>query len=235
MSDKRINKLTSLLTREIAQIINREIKDPRLKGMVSITNLELAKDLKTAVVHVSVFSLDNIDARRHEDIEVLNNASRYIMFLLSKRIYIKYIPNLYFKIDKSLEKVAKVNEILEDIRKEHHDSPETARDAAAGADAARQSGQPNQEDISRENPTGGPASYVSAAHAGSETEPEAVKPRKKPRTAGSSRKAKTDKKASKTSGKGKNTRKKKSSPVKKVKSVPGRKKRKPVKVRKSGV
>ena len=117
-STRRTEKIESLLQQEIALIIQKEIKDPRLSGLVSVTRVEVSDDMRNATVSVSVFSLDNIEEHRETDIEVLNHSASYIMFLLSKRLKIKYIPELLFKIDVSIEKASRVIEILNRNKKQ---------------------------------------------------------------------------------------------------------------------
>lgn len=112
MASRRMEKLESLLQQEIALVIQNEIKDPRLSGMVSVTRVEVAQDMRNATVFVSVFSLDNVEKQRAVDLEVLNHSARYIMFLLSKKLEIKYIPDLIFKIDLGMEQASRVLEIL---------------------------------------------------------------------------------------------------------------------------
>jgi len=112
MASRRTEKIESLLQQEIAAIIQKEIKDPRLSGMVSVTRVECAPDMRNAAVFVSVFSLDKIEEHRETDLEVLNHSAKYIMFLLSKKIEIRYIPELVFKIDRSIEQASRVIDIL---------------------------------------------------------------------------------------------------------------------------
>jgi ribosome-binding factor A len=107
-----MEKIESLLQQEIALVIQNEIKDPRLSGMVSVTKVEVAQDMHNATVFVSVFSLDNVDEHRAKDLEVLNHSARYIMFLLSKKLEIKYIPELVFKLDLSIEQASRVLGII---------------------------------------------------------------------------------------------------------------------------
>lgn len=117
MSDKRMHKLKSLLIQEIAGIINTEIKDPRLQGLVSVTDMKIEPDLRTAIVNVSVFDLGSLETKREKDIDALNSASHYIMFLLSRRLHLKYIPELEFRIDRSMEVSANISRIIAEDKK----------------------------------------------------------------------------------------------------------------------
>ncbi len=117
MASRRQERIESLLHQEIANIIQNEVKDPRLAGMVSVTRVEASPDMRNATVFVSVFTLDNLEERRTTDLEVLNHSARYIMFLLSQRLEIKFIPELAFKLDRSMEHASRVYEILNKNKK----------------------------------------------------------------------------------------------------------------------
>ena len=88
----RKDRVASILSREISDIIEHEIKDPRL-GFVTITTVDVSIDLKTAIVYFS--SLDN----KTEGLETLNRAKGYIRSSLAQRVRMKFIPNLEFRID----------------------------------------------------------------------------------------------------------------------------------------
>lgn len=104
----RKDRIASILNREISDIIEHEIKDPRL-GFVTITTVDVSIDLKTAIVYFS--SLDN----KTEGLETLNRAKGYIRSSLAHRIRMKFIPNLEFKIDNSFEYGKKIDALLEEI------------------------------------------------------------------------------------------------------------------------
>jgi ribosome-binding factor A len=104
----RKDRVASILSREISDIIEHEIKDPRL-GFVTITTVDVSIDLKTAIVYFS--SLDN----KTEGLETLNRAKGYIRSSLAQRVRIRFIPNLEFKIDNSFEYGNKIDALLEEI------------------------------------------------------------------------------------------------------------------------
>lgn len=108
---KRSQRLGILLREEIADIIMRRIKDPRL-GFITVTDVELSEDLKIAKVFISVL--------REEDkkvtLEILNSAKGLIRSEVSKRVRVKFIPTLEFMIDKSIEHGDKIDRLLKEIR-----------------------------------------------------------------------------------------------------------------------
>lgn len=108
---KRSQRLSILLREEIADIIMRKVKDPRL-GFVTVTDVELSEDLKTARVFVSIFN----DEDKETALEILNSAKGLIRGEVSKRIRVKFIPTVEFRIDKSVEHGEKVDRLLKEIK-----------------------------------------------------------------------------------------------------------------------
>ncbi len=108
---KRTQRLNILLREEIADLIMKKIKDPRL-GFVTVTDVEISNDLKTAKVFISIMNDDDIDI----SIEILNSTKGFIRSELSKRVRLKYIPSLDFKIDKSVKHGSRIDALLKEIK-----------------------------------------------------------------------------------------------------------------------
>lgn len=108
---KRTQRLNILLREEIAELVMKKIKDPRL-GFVTVTDVEISSDLKIAKVFISIMNDDDIDV----SMDILNSAQGIIRSELSKRIRLKYIPSLEFKIDKSIRHGVRIDELLREIK-----------------------------------------------------------------------------------------------------------------------
>ena len=99
MMHPRMDRLNQELRQEIAMIIHQELKDPRL-GFVTITRMELSKDLRHAKV---LFSCLGGEPERARAQEVLERSAGFIQGLLKKRFRLKTIPTLTFQYDASIE------------------------------------------------------------------------------------------------------------------------------------
>ncbi len=108
---KRTQRLNILLREEIADIIMKKIKDPRL-GFITVTDVELSSDLKIAKVFISI--MDEKDTELN--IDILNSAKTLIRNEISKRIRIKHIPTIEFRIDKSAEHGDRIDQLLRQIK-----------------------------------------------------------------------------------------------------------------------
>jgi ribosome-binding factor A len=108
-----MKRATEEIRREIGLIICGELRDPRVPPILTVTEVRLATDMRNATVFVSVLGGEK---ERKGALIALNNAAPFIQRTLGARIRLKYMPRLLFKPDATLEKGAKINELLKEIR-----------------------------------------------------------------------------------------------------------------------
>ena len=107
---KRSQRVSDLLRKEIADIIIYRLKDPRI-GFITVTGVDVTDDIKLARVYVSVFR----EGERKTTLEVLNSAKSFVRSELSKRLRMKFIPSIEFRLDTAIEYGNKIEELLKDI------------------------------------------------------------------------------------------------------------------------
>ncbi|MDY7033914.1 MAG: 30S ribosome-binding factor RbfA [Thermodesulfobacteriota bacterium] len=112
MEYKRADRVSDLLREEIARMLLREVKDPRI-GFVTITDVEVSDDLRSAKVF---FSMVGSEMELEKAMKGLNSASRFIKRKLGKRLRMRYIPDIVFKFDRSLEYGSHINGILKELK-----------------------------------------------------------------------------------------------------------------------
>jgi ribosome-binding factor A len=109
----RIKRINEELRTAIAMILMTELKDPRLhSGLVTVTNVAVAKDLHNAQVWVSVYGTEEDGAAA---LEALEHSRGFIRRLLADRIVLKYIPVLHFRLDTSEQYADKINRLLKKV------------------------------------------------------------------------------------------------------------------------
>ncbi len=108
MTTPRIARLRELFKEETSVILQREMKDPRI-GFVSVTDVELSADLRHARIFVSVLGDAEAKARTMQG---LASAQGFIRTELARRIRLRHVPEVLFKMDESIERGARVNELL---------------------------------------------------------------------------------------------------------------------------
>ena len=112
---RRTDRLNSLLRDELSVLIQREVRDPRVGTLVSVTAVETATDLQTARVFVSVLG----DKKEREaSVKALNTASGFLRKKLSERVEMRQVPSLQFMADKSIEEGQKLLALIDQVASE---------------------------------------------------------------------------------------------------------------------
>jgi ribosome-binding factor A len=112
MPGYRIDRVNEDIKRELSEII-RNLKDPRITGLVSILNVEVSQDLSYAKVYVS-----DVGGDPKEAVKGLKSAAGYARRELSTRLTIRKTPELKFIYDESIEHSAKIAKIINEIIKD---------------------------------------------------------------------------------------------------------------------
>jgi ribosome-binding factor A len=114
MSKPRPERVQEALRQEISRIVHDELKDPRI-GFLTITKVELTKDLRYAKVYFSVLGGEK---DKNLALKGLNSAKGYIKNIIADRINLRFVPEVAFKIDESLQYAKDIYDLLEQIKKE---------------------------------------------------------------------------------------------------------------------
>jgi ribosome-binding factor A len=118
MGKVRTNRISEEIKRELANIIQMELKDPRIKGLLSITNVQVTGDLRYAEVYISFYGNKE---EQNEVLVTLKKAAGFIRNELGKRVRLRFVPELLFKPDNSMEHGAKISAILSKINREEEE------------------------------------------------------------------------------------------------------------------
>jgi len=112
MTTRRQRQVAELLHEEISLLIQRRARDPRL-GFVTVTDVEMTPDLRTAHVYVSVLGSDD---EVREALAGLNHAVSFFRRELGASLSLRYIPQLDFRLDDSLERGFRIDRLLDSLR-----------------------------------------------------------------------------------------------------------------------
>ena len=108
---RRTDRVSDVLRAELADLLLREIHDPRVK-LASVTGVEVTTDLKKAIVRISVLG---DDAQRQETIEGLRHARGFLRTELARRLRLRVTPELNFELDRGAEHSQRISDILEGL------------------------------------------------------------------------------------------------------------------------
>jgi len=111
MGENRIERIANLIKKEVAEMLIREVKDPRI-GMVTITGATVSKDLRIAHIYYSAFG----NEKQLQDSAIgLRQATKFIQREIGRRIRMRYTPAIDFQFDHSLEYGSHIDKILQDL------------------------------------------------------------------------------------------------------------------------
>lgn len=116
----RIDRINSLLREVISDVIRKEVKNPHISPMWTVTLVETAKDLSHAKVHVSIIGDQKT---KEETMKALRQSAGFIAQASSKQVNLRYFPNLHFILDEGADKHMRIEALLQEIEKQKkHDS-----------------------------------------------------------------------------------------------------------------
>lgn len=110
---KRIDRIAILIQRQLAQIIQKEITDPRIPKIITITEVRVTPDLRQADVYYSAFDKNNAATTI-----VLNKAASFIRTILAKQIDLRIVPKLHFHYDGTLDYARHLTDLIDKANKD---------------------------------------------------------------------------------------------------------------------
>ncbi len=115
MVKNRTLRLNSLLREVISEVIHREVRNPHVSQFVSVTSVEITKDLQHAKVFISVIGTPQ---EKDLTIKALQSAAKFIAINSSKKVVMRYFPELTFYLDTSVDKQMRIDAMLGKIKEQ---------------------------------------------------------------------------------------------------------------------
>lgn len=126
-NDRRVSRVSSLIKREVSQMLLNEIKDDRVgAGMVSVTDVDVSGDLQHAKIFVSIYGTEEAKA---ETMEGLRSSTSFVRRELGHRIRLRRTPEVIFLEDHSLERGDRMLYLLNQISRNRPDDDGSELDA----------------------------------------------------------------------------------------------------------
>jgi ribosome-binding factor A len=107
---KRNQRVNQLIKEELGKIISRELVFPQ-DILVTVTNVETSSDLEHAKIKISIMPIE----KKERVLEILQKNIYHLQKLLNKKLVMRYVPQIKFEVDKTQEKVEKIEELLKKI------------------------------------------------------------------------------------------------------------------------
>jgi ribosome-binding factor A len=118
LANYRGGRINEEIRRELSNIIQNEIKDPRLTAMVSITRVDVTKDLRYAKVYVSLFGKDD---EKINTLSALKSSAGFMRKEIGHRINLRYTPELIIELDNSIEHGMHMDALFQSIREKENE------------------------------------------------------------------------------------------------------------------
>ncbi|MBS0604645.1 MAG: 30S ribosome-binding factor RbfA [Verrucomicrobia bacterium] len=115
MVKNRIARLNSLLREVLSEVIRNDVRNPQVNKFVTVTSVDITNDLQHAKVYISVIGTA---LEKEETVKALQSAAGFIAILSSKKVVMRYFPELTFKLDTSVEQQMRIDELLNKIKNE---------------------------------------------------------------------------------------------------------------------
>jgi len=110
-NETRLNRINEELKKELSQVINYELKNSNVTGMITVTRVKITPDFKYAKVYVSILNSKSIG----KTIEGLKESSGFIRSRIAKNINLRITPELVFEVDDSLDYGERIDTILKEL------------------------------------------------------------------------------------------------------------------------
>lgn len=110
----RQEKLGELFAAELSDLLRTRVKDPRV-GFASITHVEVSGDYRHAKIYVSVLGSEE---ERSDTIKALKHATGFLRHELASRVTLRYMPEIVFKLDTSIEQGSRILELIRESERE---------------------------------------------------------------------------------------------------------------------
>ena len=133
---RRQDRVAEAIREEIATFLADGVKDPRVSGLVTVTGVDLTRDLRSARIYVSVYGSD---AERQSTLEGLAAVSGRLRGQIGRALRLRVAPELAFKLDESIARAARIETLLSQIRDGAPDAG-AASPAEPSGDAPRADG-----------------------------------------------------------------------------------------------
>jgi len=110
----RIERVNTLIRREISELIQQELRDPRLDEFIAVTEVDTSPDLKYAKIYISAMSGQQ---EEQKILGILNSAAGFLRTALASKINLRYTPELHFIWDNSIEHGDKILRLIDEVTK----------------------------------------------------------------------------------------------------------------------
>jgi len=125
MNEKRINRISEEVKKVVSDLIQNEIKDPRISGMPSVNKVSVTKDLRFAKIYISVLGSEE---DKESTIEGLQSAKGFVRKEIGNRINLRHVPEPIFMLDESIEQALYMLKLIEEVNRDSKEDSDAKKE-----------------------------------------------------------------------------------------------------------
>ncbi len=125
MNEKRINRISEEVKKVVSELIQNEIKDPRISGMPSVNKVSVTKDLRFAKIFISVLGSEE---DKESTIEGLQSAKGFVRKEIGNRINLRHVPEPIFMLDESIEQALYMSKLIEEVNRDSREDSDDKKE-----------------------------------------------------------------------------------------------------------
>lgn len=119
MNDKRIKRISEEVKKIVSELIQNEIKDPRISGLPSVNKVNVTKDLRLAKIYISVLGNEE---DKENTIKGLQSAKGFVRNEIGKRMQLRHVPEPLFELDESIEQAIYMSKLIDKVNKDSREA-----------------------------------------------------------------------------------------------------------------
>ena len=124
-TNRRPDRVAAAIREEVATFLSQDVKDPRIVGLVTVTGVDVSRDLRVATVYVSIYGSD---AERAATGDGLASVAGHLRARIGRSLRLRLAPEIVFKPDESIARAARIETLLSQLKDAPQPSGEDERD-----------------------------------------------------------------------------------------------------------
>ena len=124
-TNRRPDRVAEAIREEVATFLSQDVKDPRVVGLVTVTAVDVSRDLRVATVYVSIYGSE---AERAATTDGLASVASHLRARIGRALRLRLAPEIVFKADESIARAARIETLLSQLKDAPQPSGEDDRD-----------------------------------------------------------------------------------------------------------
>jgi ribosome-binding factor A len=132
MANRRLQKMARVIMESVSRTVSQRLSDPRITGLVSVTEVEVAPDTKTATVYLSILAVS--EEAKSLTLQGILSGAGVIQYHLGRDLISRFCPHLQFKLDTKMQQTLRTLKLIEQTSKEYREPNEDDNDTDGNKD-----------------------------------------------------------------------------------------------------